>query len=215
MSGAPRRTRAQPWPVRIVASQARGATRALCRQQKSTACACHALAATGIIWRLRSPKIMPDADGVRRCAPLKPLGHTKAKESWISPVTLRDMAGVSRRRVLYTILMASVGVGCIVGGILIKVPQEHEPSREPPIGALGEAYGDLLALLFGWLLIVVGVLLLIGLLASLISRARGQRAERRAVGPENPLPEARAHLRRTGSEEASRGSTRSDRTRLG
>jgi len=125
------------------------------------------------------------------------------------------MTGVSRRRVLYKIVIASIGVGCIVVGILMKAPAEREPRREPPIGALGDAYGDLLAALFGWLLIVVGVVSLIALFVSLIVPDPIQRAGRQAVAPENPLPEARAHRRRAGSEATSRDSARSDRARDG
>jgi len=102
-------------------------------------------------------------------------------------------------RVLYKIAVVVAGVGCIVGGLRMKVPPEREPSREA-IGAWGDLSDGLGGWLLGWLLIIFGALLLLGLFVFLVVPfpkpvAANPPPGRGVDPPAPPLPEARAHFR--------------------
>jgi hypothetical protein len=104
-------------------------------------------------------------------------------------------------RVIGTIIGLAIGIACVVVGIgMINTPRDRSGGPETAmIGALGEAY----TILFGWVVLIFGGLVLCGVLGYLYGRrsapASRDLAPARVEPPAAELPEARVHGRLPGA----------------
>lgn len=101
---------------------------------------------------------------------------------------------MSRQRdLLFNIVMTAIGVACIGGGILLKVPPTRALRRHP-LDAWADLGNGLGGAILGWALIVAGALILVALILSAFVSVPQQLPRGRVDAAAPPLPEARAHF---------------------